>query len=83
MGGEVRIEKVRGNGWIRWHIVCRRFTTEKAGFQVVKDPADKAKLVLAINRQPIAEWFREQFERLRQSIRQPVIPQRRSRRMKL
>ena len=61
----------------------RRFTTEKAGFQVVKDPADKAKLVLAINRQPIAEWFREQFERLRQSIRQPVIPQRRSRRIKL
>ena len=61
----------------------RRFTTEKAGFQVVKDPADKAKLVLAINRQPIAEWFREQFERLRQTIRQPVILQRKDRGMKL
>ena len=61
----------------------RRFTTEKAGFQVVKDPADKAKLVLAINRQPIAEWFREQFEKLRQTIRQPVIPQQKSRGMKL
>lgn len=41
----------------------RSFTTEEAGFQVVKDPADKSKLVLAINRQPIGEWFRQQFDR--------------------
>ena len=61
----------------------RSFTTEEAGFQVVKDPADKSKLVLAINRQPIGEWFREQFDRLKQSIRQPIQPQRKSRGMKL
>lgn len=36
----------------------RSFTTERAGFQVVKDPADKSKLTLVINRQPIGEWFR-------------------------
>ena len=57
----------------------RSFTTERAGFQVVKDPADKSKLTLVINRQPIGEWFREQFDRLRQSIRQPIQPQRNSR----
>ena len=61
----------------------RTFTTEKAIFQVLKDHTDKTKLVLKIDRKPIAEWFREQFEKLRQSIRQPVIPQRKGRGMKL
>jgi len=61
----------------------RKFTTEKAGFQVVKDPTDGAKLVLAIDRKPIAEWFKEQFEKLRQNIRRPIQPQRKSRGMKL
>ena len=47
----------------------RKFTTERAGFQVLKDPTDGTKLVLAIDRKPIAEWFKEQFEKLRQNIR--------------
>lgn len=54
----------------------RKFTTEKAGFQVLKDPTDGTKLVLAIDRKPIAEWFREQFEKLKQNIRRPIQPQR-------
>ena len=54
----------------------RKFTTEKAGFQVLKDPTDKTKLVLAIDRKPIAEWFKEQFEKLRQNIQQPFQQQR-------
>ena len=33
----------------------RRFTTEKAGFQVLKDPTDRTRLVLTIDRKPIAE----------------------------
>ena len=57
----------------------RKFTTEKAGFQVVKDPTDGTRLVLAIDRKPIAEWFKEQFEKLRQNIRRPIQPQRKSR----
>ena len=61
----------------------RKFTTERAGFQVLKDPTDGAKLVLAIDRKPIAEWFKEQFEKLRQNIRQPIQQQRKSRGMKL
>ena len=47
----------------------RKFTTERAGFQVVKDPKDKAKLALAINGQLIGEWFKEQFDKLFSSIR--------------
>ena len=61
----------------------RKFTTEKAGFQVLKDPTDKTKLILAIDRKPIAEWFKEQFDKLRQNIRRPIQPQRKGRGMKL
>ncbi len=61
----------------------RKFTTEKAGFQVLKDPTGGTKLVLAIDRKPIAEWFKEQFDKFRQNIRQPMQQQRKSRGMKL
>ena len=55
----------------------RKFKTERAGFQVVKDPKDRSKLALAINGQPIGEWFKEQFDRLFSSIRRTVEPLRR------
>ena len=61
----------------------RKFTTERAGFQVLKDPTDGTKLVLAIDRKPIAEWFKEQFEKLRQNIRRPIQPQRKGKGFKL
>ena len=54
----------------------RKFNTERAGFQVVKDPTDKAKLVLSINRLPIYEWFREQFDKVLTSMRRTVAPSR-------
>lgn len=54
----------------------RKFKTEKAGFQVVKDPKDKSKLVLAINGQLIGEWFKEQFNKLFSSIKRTVTPHR-------
>ncbi|WP_130893394.1 MobV family relaxase [Paraprevotella xylaniphila] len=54
----------------------RKFKTERAGFQVVKDPKDKSKLVLAINGQVIGEWFKEQFDKLFSSIRRTVTPHR-------
>ena len=53
----------------------RKFTTEKAGFKVVKDPTDGTRLVLAIDRKPIAEWFKEQFDKLRHNIHRPMQPQ--------
>ena len=61
----------------------RKFRTEKAGVQVMKDPTDGTKLVLAIDRKPIAEWFKEQFNKLRQNIHRPIQPQRKGRGMKL
>ena len=61
----------------------RKFKTEKAGIQVVKDPTDGTKLVLAIDRKPIAEWFKEQFDKLRQNIHRPMQPQRKGRGMKI
>ena len=56
----------------------RKFTTEEAGFQVVKDPKDMSKLALAINGQVIGEWFKEQFDRLFSSIRKTVISPRKN-----
>ena len=44
---------------------------------------DGTKQVLAIDRKPIAEWFKEQFEKLRQNIRRPIQPQRKSKGFKL
>ena len=61
----------------------RKFKTERAGFQVVKDPADKSKLALAINGQLIGEWFKEQFNRLFSSIRRTVEPYRKGKGMGL
>lgn len=61
----------------------RKFKTERAGFQVVKGPSDKSKLVLAINGQLIGEWFKEQFNRLFSSIRRTVEPYRKDKGMGL
>ena len=61
----------------------RKFTTERAGFQVVKDPKDRSKLALAINGQPIGEWFKEQFNRLFLSVRRTIEPLRKGKGMGL
>lgn len=45
--------------------------------------SDNGRFILTIDLRPIGEWFKEQFERLRQTMRQPVIPQRKDRGMKL
>lgn len=56
----------------------RKFTTERAGFQVVKDPTDKSKLALSINGQLINEWFKDQFDKLFSFIRRTVTPHRKN-----
>ena len=45
--------------------------------------SDNGRFILTIDLRPIGEWFKEQFERLRQTIRQPVILQWKDRGMKL
>ena len=44
-----------------------------------KSPVDDNKLVLTVNRQPIGEWFKEQWEKLRQGLRQSTEEPRKSR----
>ena len=61
----------------------RKFMTERAGFQVVKDPKDKSKLALSINGQLIGEWFKEQFGRLFSSVKRTVEPLRKGKGMGL
>lgn len=41
------------------------------------------KLVLTINRQLIGEWFKEQFDKLRHSLRRPIEEPRKSRELKM
>ena len=46
--------------------------------KVEKSSVDENKLVLTINRQPIGEWFKEQWEKLRQGLRQSTEEPRKS-----
>ena len=57
----------------------RRFETKNDIFRVEKNPTDSNKLVLTINRQPITDWFKEQWEKLRQSVRPTVQEEKKSR----
>lgn len=43
----------------------------------------KNKLVLTVNRQPIGEWFKKQWEKLRQGLLQSTEEPRKSRGFKL
>lgn len=60
----------------------RKFAAEKAGFQVVKNLTDNTKLVLSINRQPISDWFKEQFNK-RCSTMQPKQGQKKNKGFRL
>lgn len=61
----------------------RKFTIGMANFQVLKDSTDKSKLVLTIERKPITEWFKGQFDKLCQTVHRPIQPQRKRRGIKL
>ncbi len=76
-------EAIRCNGKIYSEEHRRKFDIKNDVFKVEKNPTDDNKLMLTINRQPIGEWFKEQFNKLRQNIRCPIQPQRKSRGMKL
>ena len=41
--------------------------------------SDKGNFVLTINLRPIGDWFKEQFEKLRQTVKQPILFQRKIR----
>ena len=55
-------EAIRCNGKIYSEEHRRRFEIKNDIFKVEKSLADDNKLVLTINRKPIGEWFKEQWE---------------------
>ena len=76
-------EAIRCNGKIYSEEHRRRFEIKNDIFKIEKCSVDNNKLVLTINRQPIGEWFKEQWEKLRQGLRQSVEESRKSRGFKL
>lgn len=76
-------DAIRCNGKIYSEEHRRRFEIKNDIFKVEKNPTDDSKLILTINRQPISEWFKEQWEKLRQGLRQSAEEPRKSRGFKL
>ena len=62
-------EAIRCNGRIYSEEHRRKFDIKNDIFKVEKNPTDDSKLVLTINRQPIGEWFKEQFGKLGHGFR--------------
>lgn len=75
-------ETIKCNGKIYSEEHRRKFEIKNDVFKVEENPTDENKLVLTINRQPIGEWFKEQWEKLRQGLRESVEEPRKSRGMR-
>ena len=58
----------------------RWFATDNTPLQILRD--NDKRLTLTSNRIPLSQWFNEQYDKLRQSIRQP-IQQKKGRGMKM
>lgn len=76
-------EVIQCNGKIYSEEHRRKFDIKNDIFRVEKNPTDSGKLMLTINRQPIGEWFKEQFDKLRQSLRISAEEPRKNRGFKL
>ena len=61
----------------------RKFDIKNDIFKVEKNPTDDSKLILTIKKQSIDEWFKEQWNKLRQSLRQSAEEPRKNRGFKL
>ena len=62
-------EAIRCNGRIYSEEHRRKFDIKNYIFKVEKNPTDDGKLILTINRQPIGEWFSEQWKKLQEGLR--------------
>ena len=76
-------EAIRCNGKIYSEEHRRKFDIKNDIFKVEKSSVDENKLVLTVNRQQIGEWFKEQWEKLRQGLRQSAEEPRKNRGFKL
>ena len=66
----VKKEALQCSGKIYSEEYRRRFETKNDIFRVERNPTDNSKLVLTINRQPISDWFKEQWEKLRPTVQE-------------
>ena len=62
-------EAIRCNGRIYSEEHRRKFDIKNDIFKVEQSPTDSSKLVLTINKQPIGDWFKEQFGKLGHGFR--------------
>ena len=76
-------EAIRCNGRIYSEEHRRKFDIKNDIFKVEKNPTDDSKLILTIKKQSIDEWFKEQWNKLRQSLRQSAEEPRKNRGFKL
>lgn len=79
----VKKEAMKCSGKIYSEQHRRNFDVKDDIFRVENDPDDESRLNLTINRKPIVDWFREQWNRFRYGTRQPQQEERQSRGMKL
>ncbi|WP_287334840.1 nucleotidyl transferase AbiEii/AbiGii toxin family protein [Prevotella sp.] len=79
----VKKEALKCSGKIYSEQHRRNFDIKDDILRVENDPDDESRLNLTINRKPIADWFREQWHRLRYGARVPQQEERKSRGFKL
>ena len=72
-------EALRCSGKIYSEEYRQRFETKNVIFKIERSPIDKNKLMLTINQQPISEWFKEQWGKLQQHLRNSVQKEQKSR----
>ena len=76
-------EAIRCNGRIYSEEHRRKFDIRgdvfKVERKVERNPTDNNKLVLTINKQPIGEWFKEQFGKLKHNLCEPIEEPKRNR----
>lgn len=61
----------------------RNFNSTRISARIVIEPTDKRKFALHIDGKGVSEWFREQYEKLCQTMRQPMQPQKKGMRLKM
>ena len=79
----VKKEALKCSGKIYSEQHRRNFDIKDDILRVENDPDDESRLNLTINRKPIADWFREQWHRLRYGTRVPQQEEKKSRGIKM
>ena len=79
----VKKEALKCSGKIYSEQHRRNFDIKDDILRVENDPDDESRLSLTINRKPIADWFREQWHRLRYGTRLSQQEEKKSRGIKM